>query len=227
MNKPGIPVENAGATNILTPLSVSQTPLSPVMKYHQSTGVIGLGSGQLRNTQITVSGAANSDVSPPSLDETIATVTDVAKYFLALAREDGDLITNLKMQKLVYYAYAHVLINNGRRLFKEPIEAWPNGPVVSNLYRQLKRYGASPIGEDFSRIESEAEFDALVARFPEDVLETLNGVYETYMPMSAFQLVTSTHGEKPWREARRGLSPTDHSENILADEDFIEQFTTP
>jgi len=42
---------------------------------------------------------------------------DVAKYFLAQSSEDaGDLISNLKLQKLVYYAQGFSLALNGRPL---------------------------------------------------------------------------------------------------------------
>ncbi|CCF83414.1 Panacea domain-containing protein [Nitrolancea hollandica] len=164
----------------------------------------------------------------------IATAADVARYFIALATEHGDLITNLKMQKLVYYAYAWTLVRNEKRLFSEAIEAWPNGPVVNTLYHDLKGYGAKPIDvEEFLGIEPgkifdelPTKYDELVSRFPEDVLETLDGVYEEYAPLSAFELVTMTHHEKPWVQARRGLEPTEHSVRRVDDDDIVAQFDT-
>jgi uncharacterized phage-associated protein len=46
---------------------------------------------------------------------------DVAKYFLAQASEDaGDLISNLKLQKLVYYAQGFHLALYDTPLFPEP-----------------------------------------------------------------------------------------------------------
>lgn len=224
-NVPRLPIPSAGATDVFSPLQ-TQRPLrtSPAIQ-EQKVGAIALPTGHRWNVGLTVSGATANDISPPSNEGAIATATDVARYILALAIEDGDLITNLKMQKLIYYAYAHTLINNGVRLFSEPIEAWPNGPVVKSLYHRLKQYGSNPISEDFLGFRTEGEFDRLAARFPAEVLETLNGVYETYMPMSAFQLVMSTHNEKPWREARRGLTPTEISDRSLADDDIIEQFS--
>jgi uncharacterized phage-associated protein len=155
----------------------------------------------------------------------VATAADVARYFLALAVEDGDLITNLKMQKLVYYAYAWALVKNDRKLFRESIQAWANGPVVPSLYQELRRYGAGPIGEDFLGIAREEAFERLAGTFPEDVRETLNGVYEQYMRLSAFDLVVLTHDEKPWQEARRGLGDTERSARPIRDSDVIEEYS--
>jgi len=155
---------------------------------------------------------------------TVASASDVARYLLALAFDDGDFISNLKMQKLVYYAYAHVLARHHCKLFDEPIQAWANGPVVWELYSQLKRYGRGPIGEDFLEGDVDGEIDRLSEVFPPDVLETLNGVYEAYIGKSAFELVTLTHNELPWREAREGLAPSDTSYNVISDEAIMRQF---
>ncbi|HSX79064.1 MAG TPA: type II toxin-antitoxin system antitoxin SocA domain-containing protein, partial [Candidatus Saccharimonadia bacterium] len=56
---------------------------------------------------------------------------DVAQYFLAKADEDaGDLMSNLKLQKLVYYAQGFALALLDKPLFPQCIEAWIHGPVV-------------------------------------------------------------------------------------------------
>ncbi|MDQ2798684.1 MAG: DUF4065 domain-containing protein, partial [Armatimonadota bacterium] len=71
---------------------------------------------------------------------------DVAKYFLAQASEDaGDLISNLKLQKLVYYAQGCHLGLYDAPLFPETIKAWVHGPVVPDLYHAYKQYGSGPI----------------------------------------------------------------------------------
>ena len=55
---------------------------------------------------------------------------DVAQYFLAKSDEDaGDLMSNLKLQKLVYYAQGFALALFDKPLFSERIEAWIHGPV--------------------------------------------------------------------------------------------------
>lgn len=83
---------------------------------------------------------------------------DIAKYFLCLVDEEaGDLISNLKLQKLVYYAQGFHLAIYNIPLFHEPIEAWTHGPVIPDLYHEYKQYGLGAIPQpdnvDFSKYD--------------------------------------------------------------------------
>ncbi len=67
-------------------------------------------------------------------------VFDVAEYFLSLADEEaGDFLSNLKLQKLVYYAQGFHLALFNRPLFMAAIHAWQHGPVVPELYHAYKK----------------------------------------------------------------------------------------
>ena len=60
----------------------------------------------------------------------MANVQDVAKFFIGLANDQavsnqGDLMTNLRLQKLLYFAQGWYLARYGKPLFQEEIEAWP------------------------------------------------------------------------------------------------------
>lgn len=117
---------------------------------------------------------------------------DVADYFLAKTDEDaGDAITNLKLQKLVYYAQGFSLALHGRPLFPENIVAWQHGPVVPELYRKYKDHGA--LG-----IEPPAHVD--FSKFTNEEKELLDDVYEVYGQFSAWKLRNMTHEEAPWKE---------------------------
>lgn len=151
--------------------------------------------------------------------------SDIAKYFLYRSTQDGDLVSPLKMQKLVYYAYAWTLVKNKKKLFDEQIQAWANGPVIPSLYRELKKYGSSPISEEYIGVSNEKEFNALLSKFPQDVMKTLNGVYEEYITKSAFELVVLTHSEKPWANARNGVATGEQSQAPISDKDIIQQYS--
>lgn len=120
------------------------------------------------------------------------TSTDVANYFIAITSEDaGDAMSNLKVQKLVYYAQGFHLALYGKPLFDEEIEAWLHGPVVPSLYHTYKDYKANPLpppeGLDIDTI-------------PSNVRELLDDVYNVYGQYSAWKLRQMTHDEPPWRD---------------------------
>ncbi|GAA6618466.1 Panacea domain-containing protein [Scytonema sp. NUACC26] len=121
---------------------------------------------------------------------------DVAKYFLAQTDEEaGDLISNLKLQKLVYYAQGFHLALYDEPLFTEPIEAWTHGPVVPEVYHAYKHYasGAIPIPDDID-----------FSKYDKPTRELLDEVYRVYGQFSAWKLRNMTHDEELWKDAYKG-----------------------
>src|SRR5579863_3866825 len=105
---------------------------------------------------------------------------DVARYFLSLTDEDaGDLISNLKLQKLVYYAQGFHLAIFGAPLFPEDIYAWNHGPVVPSLYREYRRFGAGAI-------PSPTDLDDEL--YDDHARKFLDEVYSVYGQFSAWKL---------------------------------------
>lgn len=140
------------------------------------------------------------------------TCLDVAKYFLSLPDEDiGDSISNLKLQKLIYYAQGFSLALYNKPLFKERIEAWEHGPVVPALYNRYKSLGATPIpaakNTDFSK-------------FNEQTKALLNEVYEEYGQFSAWKLRDMSHEEEPWGKGSNRAS------RIISNNDLKQFFLT-
>ena len=124
----------------------------------------------------------------------MAKAIDIAKYFVSLSdSEAGDTISNLKVQKLLYYAQGFSLVILDKPLFDEEILAWNHGPVVASVYHELKRFGSSEISfEDCSVELDEAD------------KQLLNDVYEVYGQFSAWKLKDMTHNEAPWIETTVG-----------------------
>ncbi|CRI58982.1 putative phage-associated protein [Pseudomonas sp. TE6288] len=115
---------------------------------------------------------------------------DVANYFLTLEGETGE-ISNLKLQKLVYYAQGFSLALLGAPLFEERIEAWMHGPVVADLYRRFSQHGSNPI-------PMPAVFEPTC--FSRDQTRLIKEVFEVYGQYSAWKLRQLTHEEDPWRD---------------------------
>lgn len=119
----------------------------------------------------------------------------VADYFLSLQDEEsGDLISNLKLQKLAYYAQGAALAIKDAPMFPEPIYAWKHGPVVPDLYHKFKAHGSSAIPKS-------ATFD-LNCLTREDK-EILDEVYSVYGQFSGWKLRNMTHSEPPWIQAEK------------------------
>ena len=148
---------------------------------------------------------------------------DVTKYLLFRCSFYGDVITNLKMQKLLYYVYVWCLLKNMPFCFTEKFQAWPNGPVLPSVYRELKKYGASPIDPDFSNVETKNDLRSLEKKLG-NAKELVDKVFEKYGVLSAFQLVSLTHNELSWKNARKGLKVDESSINEISDKDIIAQY---
>lgn len=119
----------------------------------------------------------------------------VGDYFLLQTDTNaGDTISNLKLQKLCYYAQAWHLAFYGQPLFGDKIKAWAHGPVIPGLYHRFKEYRWGSI--DPSDLKTNPYEDL----HPEQ-LAFLRSVWERYGGWTGKQLEDLTHSEEPWRLA--------------------------
>lgn len=121
---------------------------------------------------------------------------DVSRYFLSrVDEESGDSISNLKLQKLLYYSQGFHLAAYECPLFPEAIEAWAHGPVVPRVYHACNRFESGPVS---------ISGDLDVAVFEPRSIELLNEVYAVYGQFSASALRNMTHEEPPWKLTEQG-----------------------
>lgn len=138
------------------------------------------------------------------------TAQNVANYFLSQVDEEcGDSISNLKLQKLLYYAQGFQLAMTGGPLFDEPIVNWQHGPVVESLYHRYKQYGSAAIPKP-ERVD--------FSSYTPDVRELLDDIYEVFGQFSAWKLRNMTHEEPPCKN-----TPTN---GIISHEAMTEYFKT-
>ncbi len=115
---------------------------------------------------------------------------DIARYIVKEYHEKKNPVTNLKLQKLLYYAWVEYFRATGERLFNNRIEAWKFGPVVPDVYYHYYTYAAIPIRE---RTEPHEQLD----RKAKDVL---NKLIDDNVSRSARELVEKTHmAGTPWK----------------------------
>lgn len=70
---------------------------------------------------------------------------DVANYVIAYGMQIGHPVSNLQLQKILYYIQVYFLKKKGIPFFKDEIEAWQFGPVIPNVYYQYAVFGPAPI----------------------------------------------------------------------------------
>lgn len=102
--------------------------------------------------------------------------------------EHGDTISNLKLQKMMYYQQGFHLAYFGTPLFDEDIVAWQYGPVVPSVYQEYKSFESNSISTSKEGIS-----------LSDDEEELFNNVYEEYNQFSAVALMKMTHEESPWK----------------------------
>ena len=105
----------------------------------------------------------------------------------------------------------------GRPLFTESMEAWTYGPVVPTVYAEYAQYGRT-------LIKAPAE-DA--NQLTEDERSFVAAIWSDYKRFSAQKLVSMTHGEPPWKKARKGLAHDAPSRNIVHRSDMTAHFLRP
>ena len=114
---------------------------------------------------------------------------DLAKYIVHKTNHSEYTITNLKLQKILYYiagVYAGV---NHEPLFTEEIEAWQYGPVIRSVYIQYCRWGSLTLYQD----------KPIDLNLQTDDMQLIDYVWERKISMSGRELVNATHKESPWQ----------------------------
>lgn len=115
----------------------------------------------------------------------------VANYIIAHASN----VTNLKLQKMLYYIQGFALVRLGHELFRDYIEAWTYGPVVPTVYETFKEWGSCTIGQVVPAEEIESPI----------IRSFLDGLIRTMEPYSGSDLVAMTHkSDTPWSQVWRG-----------------------
>lgn len=140
-----------------------------------------------------------------------ARLDTVAKYIC----EAGDWqVSNLKLQKVLYMAQMYYMgQNDGERLFDAGFEAWEFGPVVPDLYRRVRMFGAGPIKDVF--------YNARYFRSDDRRVNFLNEVCSELLPQRPGALVDITH----WPEGAWAQNYVEGIRNIrIPDEHIFAEF---
>ena len=126
----------------------------------------------------------------------MVTEKDVVQFFIMKGLDNEDPITNLKLQKLLYYAkgFHQAIFDNP--LFQEKLQA--------------RTHGTAPI--------TELEYNPS-EKFDDEQLELLNEVWSIFGQFSAWKLRDMSCNEKPWLDHEKDAS-------VIEDEELGSYFKT-
>lgn len=118
---------------------------------------------------------------------------DLAKYIVSKCIKEGHPISNLQLQKILYYIQKGIL-ENGDPAFSDEIEAWQFGPVVPNVYYYFCGFGTMPISsscEEYKIEESDSDL--------------IDGIVEEKRDLDPWTMVSETHKKNgAWDQIYRG-----------------------
>ncbi len=140
-------------------------------------------------------------------------IIDIANKIIANTDiNQGETISNLKLQKMLYYLKGFFIAAIDKKLFDDSIEAWQYGPVVRTAYFHFKDFGNNSIS---------LRGDENIITLPKIEEELFNEVMEEYGQFSAIKLMNMTHEELPWKKTF-----SENPQGEISDDLLIEFFKT-
>lgn len=138
-------------------------------------------------------------------------VLDVARYIINYSNEKNYSISNLKLQKLLYFVQAYYLAFtcSHEPCFNDEIEAWDFGPVVPSVYHEFKSFGGGEIPPvtSYYTLENQNNFWSIRevpfdnSCISSDNKKIINDIVDKFGAYSAADLVQLTHNQTPWKNA--------------------------
>lgn len=115
----------------------------------------------------------------------VLTITD---YVIAYYKNADSVVSNLKLQKILYFLQAAFLIEMDKPLFDSDIEAWSFGPVVPSVYNKFKIFGGASIPDINIEMPVILEKDS----------EIIDGLLDRVKDLSSTILTQITLHQTPW-----------------------------
>lgn len=115
---------------------------------------------------------------------------DLAKYIVTKCWKEDCPISNLQLQKILYFIQK-AFLKQGKRAFSDEMEAWQFGPVVPNVYYKFCGSGSMPITSDFEVIDIAQEDLTIIDKIVEEkrVLNPWDLVADAHKPNGAWNKI--------------------------------------
>lgn len=136
--------------------------------------------------------------------------TDLAKYVVHKCNTDNKPITNLQLQKFLYYIQGYFMKRDQVPAFSEEIRNWPYGPVVPDVYFYYNIFGADSIEDPRNYSDIQAAVELIQSNRKNKKL--IDQIIDSCQSFTVGRLVNKTHQEDPWKNTK--TSETIHPNDI-------------
>lgn len=116
----------------------------------------------------------------------------VSQYIIKYSNENNLNISNLKLQKLLYFIQSHFLIQKNEICFTDEIKACDLGPIVQDVYDEYKHFGAGNI--PFVFVSYEISKDSI----KENDRKLIEEVIDEFSTFTASELSDLIKSQDPW-----------------------------
>lgn len=127
----------------------------------------------------------------------------VANWFLEQSWQEPSKppCDQMKLYKLAYYAHGWYLGIADDELYPEPVEAWPHGPIVRDLYMAFKDFGRDPVTQPGKRLAlmDDGTPGFVIPKHDGTLDQFFKKIWGVYGNKTGIQLSNMTHRpEEPW-----------------------------
>lgn len=132
----------------------------------------------------------------------------VADYIILKATKIGDSISNLQLQRIMYFLNVIALLNDDELVSDNKFEKWDYGPVIHEVYSEYSANGANTINEPckhtivgFENGEFEITKESFsLGNIPDNKKKIIDNNLSTFLRYDPFQLVNFSHKEPQWKD---------------------------
>lgn len=143
----------------------------------------------------------------------MAKAMDIADYIIYKANKLGKPVSNLQIQKIMYFLHAIFLVNSDgdkKLISDEQFERWDYGPVSPSVYSEYSRYGSNRIESPVEHTEINYDNNQINLKnknfSPSDLNADIKSFINEHLPLfldyGPFELVEESHMEPQWKELR-------------------------
>ena len=141
------------------------------------------------------------------MDTGIYSGLDIAKYVINRCKNYGKPVSNLHLQKILYFLQGEYFNATNTWLIKDDFLAWQYGPVLQDVYDEYSWYYSSLIYEDY---------DIQLTCVNKEIIDS---IIDEKRKKTAGQLVEESHKiGGAWQSCHNGLKSTVIPKDLIKNE---------